>query len=51
MVYQIMEEEIHKTLEGHFLQNMARSKHGWGTQKDYVILYSLDSSLKHVVET
>jgi hypothetical protein len=26
------------------------SKHGWGTQKDCLILYSLDPSLKHVVE-
>jgi hypothetical protein len=25
-------------------------KHGWGTQKDYLILYLLDPSLKHVVE-
>jgi hypothetical protein len=28
-----------------------RSKHGWGTQKDYLISYSMDPSLKHVVET
>jgi hypothetical protein len=25
-------------------------KHGWGTQNDYLILYLLDPSLKHVVE-
>jgi hypothetical protein len=49
MVYQTM-EEIYKALEGHFLQNMVRSKHGWDTQKDYLNLYSLDLSFKHVVE-
>jgi hypothetical protein len=27
------------------------SKHGWGTQKNCLILYLLDPSLKHVVET
>jgi len=50
MEYHIM-EEIYRTLEGHFLQNMVWSKHGRGTQKDYFNLYSLDPSLKHVVET
>ncbi len=44
-------EEIYRTLEGHFLQTMMGLKHGQGTQKDYFNLYSLDPSLKHVVET
>ncbi len=27
------------------------SKHGWSTKKDYLIKYSVDPSLEHVVET
>jgi hypothetical protein len=49
MVYQTT-KEIYRALEGHFLENMVGSKHGWNTQKDYLILYSLNPSLKHVVE-
>jgi hypothetical protein len=37
-----MKKMVNKTTNG--------LKHGWGTQKDSLILYLLNPSLKHVVE-